>query len=139
MRSSQFKKHRFKLIFQKGYFLAAVLLFFCEFLIAIFVDDKFLRPYGGDFLVILFLYCLLKSFFLIPVKKTIFGTLLFAYFLEGLQYLHISELLGLQNNKLFITVLGNHFEWLDVVIYTLAGIAIFVFEKYFRKNSTGNL
>lgn len=134
MKFPNFKKSPSKPTFQKGYFLAAVVLFFIEAALALFVQDEFFRPYGGDFLVILFLYCLLKSLFIIPVKNAIFGVLLFAYFLEGLQYVHISELLGLQNNKLFTTVLGNHFEWLDLAIYTLAGIFVLAAERFMLKD-----
>lgn len=124
--------------FNPKYFLAAVLLFFTEVFIAIFVKDSVIRPYGGDFLVVIFLYCLLKSFFKIPVKNAIFGVLLFAFVVEGAQYFKLVDLLGLENNKIASAVLGNHFEWLDILIYILGGLTIYLVEKIrgndFRSN-----
>lgn len=115
--------------FNLQYFVAAVLLFLTELFIAAFVKDSLIRPYGGDFLVVIFLYCLLKSFFKIPVKYAIFGVLLFAFAVEGSQYYGLVNLLGLQDNKVASVVLGNHFEWLDIFIYTLGGITVFGIEK----------
>ncbi|WP_029033386.1 DUF2809 domain-containing protein [Salinimicrobium terrae] len=114
--------------FNLKYFLAAVILFFIEVFIAVFVQDSFIRPYGGDFLVVIFLYCLLKSFFRIPVKNAIFGVLLFSFVVEGSQYLRLVDLMGLQDNKIASVVLGNYFEWLDMVIYTLAALTIYWIE-----------
>ena len=122
------------MIFNKKYFFAALLLFFIEVLIAAFVRDSFFRPYGGDFLVVLFLYCLLKSFFRIPVKNAIFGVLLFAFTVEGSQYLKLVNSLGLKDNKIATAVLGNHFEWLDMLSYTLGALTILGIEKL-RSNS----
>lgn len=115
-------------IFNRKYFTLAIILFLIELYIAIFIKDAIIRPYGGDFLVVIFLYCLLKSFFRIPVKNAIFGVLLFAFAVEGLQYLKIVNLLNLQDNEIASAVLGNHFEWLDILIYILAAISIYLVE-----------
>ncbi len=115
--------------FNSTYFLAALLLFFTEVFIAAVVQDSFIRPYGGDFLVVVFLYCLLKSFSKIPVKNAIFGVLFFAYAVEAFQYFDLPGMLGLSGNKIALVVLGNHFEWLDMLIYSLAGVFIFIIEQ----------
>ena len=125
-----------KLSFRAGYFLTAVFLFFVEVVIALFVRDSFLRPYGGDFIVIIFLYCLLRSFFRIPVKNAIFGVLFFSFFLEGLQYIKIVELLQLQESEVASTVLGTHFEWLDILIYILAALFLFAAESFLSRKIT---
>ncbi|MGB7785750.1 MAG: DUF2809 domain-containing protein, partial [Salinimicrobium sp.] len=65
--------------FQKSYFLASLILFLLLVFIAAYVSDDIIRPYGGDVLVVIFLYCLLKSIFRIPVKNAIFGVLVFAF------------------------------------------------------------
>ena len=127
------------LSFQKGYLLAAFLLFFVEVLIALFVQDKILRPYGGDLLIIFFLYCLLKGFFRIPVKNAIFGVLFFAYAIEILQYLNLLQVLNIQQNLILNTVLGNYFDWKDILVYTLAGVVVFIVEKLIFKASIDNL
>lgn len=127
------------LTIHKKYFLLALILFFVEVLIAMYVQDSFVRPYGGDFLVVIFLYCLQKSFFKIPVKNAIIWVLLFAFLVEGLQYFHLIKVLGLEGNRVASTVLGSHFEWLDMLLYTLAAGTIFLAESLrigLKKNGT---
>ena len=119
-------------VFNLKYFLAALLLFFILVFIAVFVRDSFIRPYGGDFLVVIFLYSVLKSFFRIPVKNAIFGALLFSFFVEALQYIRLINFLELQDNKIASVVLGSHFEWLDLLVYSLGGLTIFIIEKLRR-------
>lgn len=116
--------------FHFNYFAGAVILFLAEVAIAAFVNDAFIRPYGGDFLVVIFLYCLLKSFFNIPVKNGIFGVLFFAFAVEASQYFEVLSLLNLQDNRIASVVLGNHFEWLDIFIYLLAALCIYSAEKF---------
>ena len=116
-----------------NYFLLAVVLFFTEVAIALFVRDTIIRPYGGDLLVVIFLYCLLKSFFRIPVKNAIFGVLLFCFFIEALQYFQFIRLLDLQDDPVASAVLGSHFEWLDILLYLLGGLSIFIAEAIFRR------
>ena len=125
-----------KITFRKGYFLMAIFLLIVEVVIALFVRDSFLRPYGGDFLVIFFLYCLLRSFFRIPVKNAIFRVLFFAFVLEGFQYIKIVELLHLQDDIVVSTVLGTHFEWLDLLIYVLAAVFLFAAESFLSRRTT---
>ncbi|MEG9327512.1 DUF2809 domain-containing protein [Salinimicrobium catena] len=121
--------------FQKTYFFIALLLFLLLVFIAMYVRDSFIRPYGGDLLVVIFLYCLIRSFFRIPVKKAVFGVLLFAFFIEGLQYLELIRRLELENNAVAVAVLGSHFEWLDLLLYSVGAILIFGFENIKKPNS----
>ena len=116
--------------FNKNYFALTLLVFLTELGIALYVDDTFIRPYFGDVLVVILIYCFVKSFLKLPVLKVALFVLLFAFTIEFLQYLNIVEKLGLQNSKLARTVIGTSFSWEDVVCYIL-GIAIVVaFEKY---------
>lgn len=115
------------LVFHKNYFSGALFLFLILVGIAGYVRDSFIRPYGGDLLVVIFLYCLLKSFFKIPVKSAILGVLVFAFVIEGLQPLSLVEGLGMEENAIASAMLGNHFDWLDLLLYTLgAGIVLLV-------------
>ncbi len=114
--------------FHKKYFFAAILLFLLLVFIAVFVRDSIIRPYGGDLLLVVFLYCLLKSFFRIPVKNAIFGVFLFAIAIEALQYLRIVNLLGLEGNNIATIVLGSYFEWLDILFYALGALLVYVVE-----------
>ena len=111
--------------FQWKYFVLAILLFLAEVLIAYYIHDKIIRPYVGDLLVVILIYCFIKSFVNISVTKAAIFVLLFAYVIELLQYLNMIKFLGLQKSRMANIVLGNYFEWIDLVAYT-AGIAIVI-------------
>ncbi len=120
--------------FQKNYFLLAILLFFVEVYIALYVRDKIIRPYGGDFLVVILIYCAVKSYLDISAWKAAFGTLIFSYFVEIAQYFQIVELLGLGDSQMANVVIGNSFAWEDILAYTLGVALVVLIEKYFSKN-----
>ena len=52
--------------FRRSYFLATVLLLLTEALIALHVHDRIIRPYFGDFLAVVLVYCLVRKFFAVP-------------------------------------------------------------------------
>ena len=110
-------------VFRKNYFLLTIILLFIEICIAVFINDRFIRPYLGDFLVVILLYCFVRSFFNVPVNQTAIGVLIFAFVIEGLQYIQLVNILGLQDSKLAGVVLGNSFSWMDMLTYVL-GIAL---------------
>ena len=127
------------LAFNKSYFLAAFILFIVEVLIALYVHDQIVRPYIGDFLFVILLYCFLKAFIDADTVKVAVGVLAFSYLIEFLQYLDLIAFLGLQKSRLANVVLGNYFEWIDIVAYTLGVAAVVSFEsirKYNRKRLT---
>ncbi len=120
--------------FNKNYFALTILLFVVEALIALYVHDAFIRPYFGDVLVVLLLYCFLKSFVKISVWWAASIVLLFSFFIEFMQYLNLIKLLGLQNSGLARAVLGTSFSWEDLVCYTAGIIFVIVIEKGILKN-----
>ena len=111
--------------FQLKYFIPAAILFLIEVLIALFVHDNFIRPFVGDVLVVILIYCFIKSFFNLPVIITAIAVLLFSYLIEVLQYFNIVKILGLQNSNVARVVIGTSFEWTDLIAYTL-GIALVI-------------
>ena len=118
--------------FNLRYFLLFILLFVVEVLIALYLHDRIIRPYIGDLLVVIMIYCFVKSFLNTDVIRTALAVLLFAYIIEVLQYFKFVKLLGLQNSKLASVVLGTSFQWIDLVAYT-AGAAIVVAIEKLRK------
>jgi len=118
--------------FQKSYFFLFLLLFITEILIALFVHDNLIRPYIGDFLVVILIYCFVKAWIDAPVRTTAIGVLLFAYTVETLQYFNLVKHLGLQHSRLANIVIGNHFEWSDMIAYTLGILLVVLLER--RKN-----
>lgn len=116
-------------ILNTKYLAWALLLFLIEVLIALFVDDEVIRPYGGDYLVVMLIYCTVRIIPNARVLPTALGTLLFSYLMETLQYFRIVEVLGLQKYPLATTVIGTSFAWIDILAYTLGIITILIIER----------
>lgn len=120
--------------FNKKYFALTILLLIVEVLIALYIHDSFFRPYYGDFLVVIFLYCFLKAFVKIAVWRAAIIVLLFSFFVEFTQYLNLITLLGLQKSGLAKTVLGTSFSWEDLVCYTAGILFVIIIENSILKN-----
>jgi len=116
--------------FNKIYFGLAALLFAIEVLIALFAHDDVIRPYVGDVLVVMLIYCFVKSFFDTPVVKTALCVLLFAFAVEGLQYLNIVNRLGLKDSKIAAVIIGSSFSWIDIITYIIGIGFVLFFEKF---------
>ncbi|MDP4255383.1 MAG: DUF2809 domain-containing protein, partial [Bacteroidota bacterium] len=87
------------------------------------------RPIGGDYLVVIWLYCLVRSFTNIPVGLTAACVLLFAYGVEMTQYVHLADRLGFTGPSLMRTMLGSSFSWVDMLAYTLGIVTVMACEK----------
>ncbi|MBX2898442.1 MAG: DUF2809 domain-containing protein [Cyclobacteriaceae bacterium] len=116
--------------FNTYYFALAILLFAIEVLIALFAHDNFVRPYLGDVLVVILIYCFIKSFLNLPVFALAVGVLFFAFAIEFLQYVKIVRWLGLEKSQLARTVLGTSFAWLDMLAYVVGIGVVLLAEKY---------
>ena len=117
-------KQRVVLKHQANWFYGAGCLLCLEIFIAAFMHDRIIRPYVGDLLAVVFLYCLLKSFAAVPTAPTVLAVLLFAYGVEISQYFHLAARLGLGHLQLALVVLGSHFSWLDMLAYTLGALLL---------------
>ena len=116
------------LSFKLNYFILTILLFTTEVLIARYAHDDIIRPYLGDVLVVMLLYCFIRSFLKLNVTPTTISVLLFAYLVETLQYFNIVERLGLKDSPLANIVIGNYFTWIDILAYTLGALVVLAFE-----------
>jgi hypothetical protein len=115
--------------FKKHYLVFASILFIIEILIALFVHDRIVRPYIGDFLVVILIYCFLRSFINISILTASISVLIFSYFIEVLQHFNIVNRLGLESSGLARIVIGTSFEWIDLIAYTSGIIAVLYVEK----------
>ncbi|ASZ11204.1 DUF2809 domain-containing protein [Chitinophaga pendula] len=104
------------------YLSLTILLLVTEVLIAVYVHDDFVRPYMGDFLVVILLYCFVRSFLQAPLIPVALAVLAFSYLIETLQYFNVVKLIGLAHSRIANIVIGNYFTWVDIICYTL-GIA----------------
>ena len=125
--------------FNKNYFLLTLLFLFIEIIIALYFHDRIIRPYFGDLLVVILIYCFCKSFLNTRVLPTAIVVLLFAYFIELLQYINFVKFIGLQNSKLANTIFGYSFEWIDMLAYTLGIAIVLIVESGIKRSNKKEL
>lgn len=106
-----------------------VAIFVVEVLIALFVRDQFIRPFFGDFLVVVLIFYFCKAFVDLPNRALGAGVLVFAFAIEFGQYFRMVEVLGLAHVKLARIVLGTTFSWLDLVAYGLGVLCVVMVEE----------
>lgn len=102
-----------------------------EVLIALYMHDAFIRPYGGDILVVILIDALLRAFF--PEKPRLLPlyVFFFAVCVEFLQKIHIVDLIGLGHIAFFRVLIGTGFSYYDILCYAAgcilaAGIELFL-------------
>lgn len=116
-----------------GYGIATLVLLLIEVLIALYVHDDIIRPYGGDILVVIPVYTFIRVFF--PDKPVLLPlyVFLFAVLVEFLQYIHIVDILGLSDSIFWSTVIGVGFDWKDIGCYAIGCIVLGIYEWVSRK------
>lgn len=115
--------------FNFAYFLLLLMLLITEIFVAGFMHDALIRPYGGDLLVVIMLYCFFKDFKDTPVIKTAALVLLFAYAAEISQYFHLARLLTLQRSGIALLILGSSFSFIDILFYFMGILLVITVEK----------
>ena len=106
-----------------GYLIAFIVLLITEILIALFVRDDFIRPYGGDILVTVLICAAVRIVFPTGVRLLPVWVFLFAAGVEIGQYFDFVTLLGLGNIAFFRILLGSTFSFADLLCYA-AGCAL---------------
>ena len=114
------------------YAIAFLLILVLEILIALFVRDSFIRPYGGDVLVTVLLCCFCRIFFPRGIRLLPLYVFLFAAAVEIGQYFGIVHLLGLSGNPFFRTLIGTTFSAADLVCYGVGCHLFFAAEAFLR-------
>ncbi len=110
------------------YAAAFLLLVVVEVLIALYVDDAFIRPYGGDIIVIGVLYCFVRIIFPEKIRLLPIWLFLFACCVEAAQAVDYVSLLGLGDIPFFNILLGASFSWIDILCYAAGSIVCFLFQ-----------
>jgi hypothetical protein len=121
--------------FNIRYFLLSIIILGVEIFIGARMNDSIIRPYGGDFLVVILLYCLVRTILDTPILPTALSVLMFAYLIETLQYLRLADHLGLKPHSLTRILLGDYFTWTDILSYTLGIASVIVLEKCVNRNN----
>lgn len=119
--------------FSIRYFSYTIALLLIELCIAVFVHDTIIRPYIGDVIVVGLVYCGIRSVVQITDRSAAISSLLFAFFVEGLQYLNFLEWSGWVQYKLARVVLGTSFAWIDVLAYIAGFVLILMAERFCKR------
>ncbi len=114
--------------FSLFYFAWATFLFLAEVFIGRYMHDAIIRPFGGDFLIVMLMYCFIRSFFDTPILITCICVLLFAYLVEISQYFHLVYVLGWGDSPVARALMGTSFSFIDIMMYTLGVGAILIAE-----------
>ena len=117
------------------YAAGACILLAAEILIALFVRDSFVRPYGGDILVTVLLCCFLRAVFLFWIPYLPLGVFLFAAAVEFAQALGIASQIPGGWTAVRIIV-GSSFSVWDLVCYAVGCVLFWGAERLILRSKT---
>ncbi|WP_420138015.1 DUF2809 domain-containing protein [Sphingomonas sp.] len=102
-------------------------------MIALFVHDRLVRPYLGDSLAVVLVYCGLRTITRLRVGTATACALAIAFLVEFGQALHYVDRLGLEHIRWARIVLGTGFDPQDLLAYTAGAAAILLVERWRRR------
>lgn len=114
--------------------LLFALLLVVEIAIAKFYFTEFIRHVVGDVLIIPLLYYLLRAITKTAKLKSILLVLCFAFFIEFLQWIHITEIVNITNPTLRI-ITGTTFDYRDLIAYTVGALILVITEKIYTNET----
>lgn len=120
---------------KRVYILCFVALLLVEVLIALFVHDRFVRPYVGDVLITVLLCCFARCIWPNGVLLLPLWVFLFSAAVEFSQLLGFAERLGIHGGVLG-TIFGATFDWVDILCYAVGCGLFFVTEGICRRRNT---
>ncbi|MEN9502222.1 MAG: hypothetical protein RI964_1507 [Pseudomonadota bacterium] len=120
-------------------FILAVALFAIEVFIATQLNAYlFIRAYFGDFLVVILLYCAVKSVWTVEAKRLAINVFILATLIEIAQYFQIADKLQLTGWARI--VLGTSFSFHDLIMYAAGCLTAWWLDSYWLdrdKSATG--
>lgn len=116
---------------RKTYLISFLVLLLVEISIAIWIKDDFIRPYLGDFLVVILIYSFLMSISRISVLKGLIAVLLFSFAVEFFQMINIVKVMQYQPPEVVMIALGSSFSTWDLLAYSLGIIFTAGMEYYY--------
>jgi hypothetical protein len=108
--------------FRPAYAVLATVFFAVEVWIALSVRDSFVRPYVGDVLAVMLMYCVLRAVTPLGMIAAITTALVFAFVVELAQLFSLLDMIGLRGNGIAETVLGGAFDLLDLIAYAVGAL-----------------
>ncbi len=116
-----------------GYAVAAVLILIIEILIGMYVDDAFIRPFGGDVLVVALLCCIVRIISPKKPKSLALWVFIFAVAVEVAQYFSLVDRIGLGHIRFFRVIMGTDFSFIDILCYAVGCILFFAIETAIKR------
>ncbi len=104
---------------RKIYAVLFCVLLLIEIGIALFVKDRFIRPYVGDMLVTVLICCFCRVIIPKGVRALPLYVFIFAAIVEIGQCFDFVKLLGLDGNRFFSVLLGRTFSVYDLLCYAV--------------------
>jgi len=117
-----------KLTFNLKFLFIFLAIFIIEVLIAKYLDDAYIRPFGGDVLVVVLMYAFFRIFLETNYKRLALGVLIFSFVIEFLQATHYVNWLGLAHSKFWTIVLGTYFSVYDLLAYLVGYLICLLFR-----------
>ncbi|MFQ2192312.1 ribosomal maturation YjgA family protein [Aeromonas jandaei] len=87
-------------------------------LIGFYGAGWFWRVFLSDVFIVVLLFSFLKMLTPASTLKVSLSVLVFSYLVEISEYFNLVEFLGV-NNKVIRMFIGTHFDWLDLIAYTV--------------------
>lgn len=103
-----------------------------EILIGKYVHDSFVRPYVGDMLVVMVVYCLVRTVFPEKIKLLPLYVFLFAAAVEVLQGAGLARIPFIAQRPLLKVIFGSVFDWKDVACYAAGCAAVWGIEALIK-------
>ena len=113
---------------RRGYALATVALLLIEVAIALWLDDALVRPYGGDSLAVILVYCGVRAVTRWRWPVAVSVALAVAVCVELGQLVGVLHMLGLERVAVARVVLGSGYDPRDFVAYAAGGAVVAVVE-----------
>ena len=114
--------------FNLHFFMASLLLLIIEICIAAFLTGGFIRHTFGDVLVVILIYCSIRSCIKANPIYIAIAVLVFAFTVEFLQLFNLLDYLQLRQYKMANIILGSTFHISDLIAYTLGTITILTID-----------
>ena len=110
------------------YFAIFVAVLCIEILIGVYVRDAFVRPYVGDVLVVVLIYCLIRVIKPMGVRLMPLYVFAFACGVEFLQLIDVVGILGIPKGSVVAIIIGSTFSFPDIICYAVGCTIVAVTE-----------
>jgi Protein of unknown function (DUF2809) len=124
-----------KFRFCKKYAILSIGLFVVEIAIALFIQDRLVRPFVGDMLVVILIFTICRSVIKANHFRLALCVLVFSFAVEIGQYFNLISILGLQQIELATIIIGTTFDFRDLLAYSTGILLILIIESLAKYHS----